>query len=129
VESSSFKWGQWGSQVAQIGFSWRLGDEGLIWKRFGKFWLNWGEAVKGSRCLCRHGILYNSSASQKRESTGFRKISMIFTLFRMIFNSLNVSYYVEKTKSCSNQHNYVEILQKFAFHNLSLMNSTFSSTI
>ena len=46
----------------------------------------------------RHGILYNSSACQQRESTGFRKISMIFTLFRMIFHVLNVSNYVEKTK-------------------------------
>ena len=46
----------------------------------------------------RQEILYNSSASQKSESTSFRKISMIFTLFRMIFHVLNVSNYVEKTK-------------------------------
>ena len=26
------------SNVVQSGFSGRLGDEGLIWKRFGKFW-------------------------------------------------------------------------------------------
>ena len=46
----------------------------------------------------RHGILYNYSASQKRESTGSHKMSMIFTLFRMIFHVLNVSNYVEKTE-------------------------------
>ena len=79
--------------------------------------------------VTRHRILYNSSKSQKWESTGFRKISMIYTLFRIIFRVLNVLYYVEKTKLCSNQHNYVEILQKIAFCNLSLMNSTLSSTI
>ena len=28
--------GQGGSKVVQSGFSGRLGDEGLIWKRFGK---------------------------------------------------------------------------------------------
>ena len=65
----------------------------------------------------------------KLESTGFRKISMIFTLFRLIFHGLSVSNLVKKTKYCSNQHTYVEILQEIAFHNLSLMNSTFSSTI
>ena len=26
----------------QVGFSGRLGDEGLIWKSFGKFWLEVG---------------------------------------------------------------------------------------
>ena len=50
----------------------------------------------------RHGIVYNSSASRKWESTGFRKICMIFTLFSMVFH---------------------------AFHNLSCMISPFSSTI
>jgi hypothetical protein len=54
---------------------------------------------------------------------------MIYTLLRMIFHVLNVSNYVEKTKYCSNQHNYVNILQEIAFRKLSLMNSTFSSTI
>ena len=79
--------------------------------------------------VTRHRILYNSSKSQKWESTGFRKISMIYTLFRIIFRVLNVLYYVEKTKLCSNQHTYLQILQKIAFRNLNLMNSTFSSTI
>jgi hypothetical protein len=46
----------------------------------------------------RHGILYNSSAIPKRECTGFHKMCMIFTLFRMVFHVLNVSNYVEKTE-------------------------------
>ena len=56
------------------------------------------EYLDATRLKQRRGILYNSSASQKREFTGFRKIVMIFTLFRVIFHVLNVSNYVEKTK-------------------------------
>ena len=43
MESSRVKWGQGGSKVVKVGFSGRLGDEGLIWKRFGKFWLEVGK--------------------------------------------------------------------------------------
>ena len=42
MESIRVKWGQGGSKVVQVGLSGRLGDEGLIWKRFGKFWLEVG---------------------------------------------------------------------------------------
>ena len=65
----------------------------------------------------RHGILYDSSASQTCESTGFRKIPVIFTLLRMIFQVMNALNYVEKTKYCPLKRSYVEILQEMAFHN------------
>ena len=43
MESIRVKWGQGGSKVMQVGLSGRLGDEGFIWKRFGKFWLEEGK--------------------------------------------------------------------------------------
>ena len=34
--------------MVQSGFSGRLGDEGVIWKRFGKFWLEAGRGGERS---------------------------------------------------------------------------------
>jgi hypothetical protein len=37
------KWGQEGSKVVQVGFSGRLGDDRLIWKRFVNLLVGSGE--------------------------------------------------------------------------------------
>ena len=42
MESSRVKWDQGGSKVVQVGFSGRLCDEELFWKRYGKFRLEVG---------------------------------------------------------------------------------------
>jgi hypothetical protein len=41
--------------------------------------------VVGQQGHHRHGILYNSSASLNPQSTGFHKISTMFSLFYMIY--------------------------------------------
>jgi hypothetical protein len=46
MESRRAKWGQLGSKMVQVGFSGKLGDRVLIWKRFGKFWLEVGRGGK-----------------------------------------------------------------------------------
>jgi hypothetical protein len=49
---------------------------------------------------------------RQRFSTINHQRNVNCTLFRLIFYVLNVLNYVEKTKYCLNQHNYVEFLPK-----------------
>ena len=46
----------------------------------------------------RHEILYNSSASKNLQYTCFRKILVIFGLFRMTFHFLSALDYEENAK-------------------------------
>ena len=81
---------------------------------------------------CRHGILYNSSASQNRQFTGFRKIFGIFSLFIATIDNINWSNHGKMALKCQfvdMMPYFVEYYQIISFHNLVLRSFTNPSTI
>jgi hypothetical protein len=60
-------------------------------------------------------MMYNSSASVNQQSSGFHKISTIFTHFSRIFHVKNASNYEEKANGLETIHFKRKQLNKLAY--------------